>query len=374
VAVNLSSAAYNYTGGAGSVAAHTGQSFDGAGNDSAHVGTDTFTVSGADQVEWVWGSAFDDILVGRTTNGQTPEVFTGGAGDDFFDGNGGFDRAVYYYDETGGSGITVHLATGTVDSADEVTAANIGTDTLRSIDSVMGTNANDIYDATGFDASAVNLPDFFNSASPTPQGFNEFIGSGGDDTITGNGNTRAGYEFANGAVTVNLANGSGTADGDGSTGHDTFTGGVQAVIGSSFGDTIVGGGGGQRIQGFYGADNLTGGGGADQFEYGSAAEGLDTISDFTSGTDRFRIREAGFGIDDNTHTTANAFGGFTLNAGEFVTGTAATQANGQFIFDSTTNPSDHMLYWDADGTGAAAKVLIAHLGSATVAMSDFDLR
>jgi phage major head subunit gpT-like protein len=66
--------------------------------------------------------------------------------------------------------------------------------------------------------------------------------------------------------------------------------------------------------------------------------------------------------------SAAAFG---LSAGPlatdwFVAGAAATSAaHGQFIFDAS-----HNLYWDADGTGAGAAVLIAGFGSATVSLSD----
>ena len=60
---------------------------------------------------------------------------------------------------------------------------SIGTDTLRSIELVRGTNFADTYDATGFDqAGALNIG---NSGT-----FNEFEGLAGDDIITGNGNTR----------------------------------------------------------------------------------------------------------------------------------------------------------------------------------------
>src|SRR5260370_32717777 len=65
--------------------------------------------------------------------------------------------------------------------------------------------------------------------------FNEVEGGGGNDTITGNGNTRVAYYHATGGVVVTLgANGSGTADGNVSVGHDTITGGVNAVTGSGF--------------------------------------------------------------------------------------------------------------------------------------------
>nr|WP_256467762.1 M10 family metallopeptidase C-terminal domain-containing protein [Bradyrhizobium sp. 15] len=122
----------------------------------------------------------------------------------------------------------------------------------------------------------------------------------GNDTITGNGNTRIAFYSALDGVTVDLAAGNshGTASGDlAGTGTDTFTG-VNAVRGSSFADFIFGDAGnntldGQAgndvIQGRGGADTLIGGAGSDQFVFAAVADSTvpnhDTISDFVHGTD-----------------------------------------------------------------------------------------
>ena len=75
------------------------------------------------------------------------EVFQGRGGNDFIDGGGGFDRALYWFrtDDNVTGGITVNLAAGTV-----IGDASVGSDTLRSIEAVRGTNFADSYDATGF--------------------------------------------------------------------------------------------------------------------------------------------------------------------------------------------------------------------------------
>ena len=113
--------------------------------------------------------------------------------------------------------------------------ASIGTDTLVSIEAVRGTNFADTYDATGFSGTSVNA-----GSNGT---FNEFTGSGGNDTIIGNGNTRISFNNATAGVTVDLQTGAtpgtGTATGDASVGTDTFSG-VNAVQGSMFDDTIYG--------------------------------------------------------------------------------------------------------------------------------------
>ena len=67
--------------------------------------------------------------------------------------------------------------------------------------------------------------------------FNEFEGFGGDDVITGNGNTRLTFNQATSGVTVDFV--TGIASGDASVGEDHFTG-VNSVTGSHFGDTLFG--------------------------------------------------------------------------------------------------------------------------------------
>lgn len=133
------------------------------------------------------------------------------------------------------SGITVNLAAGTV-----VGDASVGSDTLLSIESVRGTHFSETYDATGF--TTVPTIALLNAGSAgainTGAALNEFEGLGGDDIITGNGNTRIAYINATSGVTIDLA--FGTATGDASVGHDTITGGVNSIIGSGFADTLYG--------------------------------------------------------------------------------------------------------------------------------------
>ena len=73
---------------------------------------------------------------------------------------------------------------------------------------IRGTNFNDTYVATGFNGASDDLP--------MGTTFNEFEGMDGNDTITGNGDTRISYSNASAAVTVDLVNGTahGTATGD----------------------------------------------------------------------------------------------------------------------------------------------------------------
>ena len=94
----------------------------------------------------------------------------------------------------------MHLAAGTVTPLLPIGQADIGNDTLSSVEIVLGTDYNDTYDATGFSGSSTNA-----GSSGT---FNQFEGGGGDDTITGNGNTRISYSSALDGVRVTLGRGS----------------------------------------------------------------------------------------------------------------------------------------------------------------------
>ena len=138
--------------------------------------------------------------------------------------------------------------------------ASVGTDTLRSIEFVRGSQFDDIYVATGFSGSSTNA-----GSNGT---FNEFEGMGGNDTITGNGNTRIAFYNATAGVTVDLA--AGTATGDASVGNDTFTG-VNNIAGSQFADTLYGSnnapGTGEQFEGRAGNDVFDGRGGFDTAVY-----------------------------------------------------------------------------------------------------------
>src|SRR5207248_1561959 len=172
-----------------------------ASGDVAFVGTDAFT-----GVYAVAGSSFDDIITG-SNNGSRTEEFDGRAGNDFIDGKGGFDRAFYNNDPTS-SGIHIDMASGVV-----IGDAAIGTDTLRSIESIRGTNFADTYISTNFGAAGF-LDSSVNNVGNNGT-FNQFEAMGGNDTITGNGNTRIAFFSALDGVTVDLTAGTshGTASG-----------------------------------------------------------------------------------------------------------------------------------------------------------------
>ena len=147
-------------------------------------------------------------------------------------------------------------------------------------------------------------------------------------------------------------------------------GGAEDLTGSSINDTIRGAGGDDIISGRGGADTLDGqggidtligGNGNDKFVLANLTEDRDIIIDFVSGGDVMKV-------------SASLFGG-GLAAGEdlgtkFLANDTGLAAGGEdrFIYDTT----DGQLYFDADGTGIAERVLVAVLsGAPLVVASDF---
>src|SRR5262249_9069646 len=130
----------------------------GTATGDASVGSDTFT-----NVNSVVGSQFADAFYGGNNPAPTTEVFEWLGGNDFFDGRGGFDLAVYNNDIAVTGGISVNMAAHTVTGD-----AAVGTDTLVSIESVRGTKFADTYVATGFSGASTD--------TGLPATFNEFEG------------------------------------------------------------------------------------------------------------------------------------------------------------------------------------------------------
>lgn len=172
-------------------------------------------------------------------------------------------------------------------------------------------------------------------------------------------------DFRSGPAVVLALDGS--FDNAGAALGDVFTG-IERVFGSSTqADLIRGSGGVNQLYGYGGNDTLEGGGGADvllgglgndTFRFLSLAEIGDKINDFSNvsgNNDRIELKASGFG-------------------GGLVAGTAAANiyiaradnqaqdADDRFVLRTT----DKTLWFDADGNGAGAAVMVADLQNTAV--------
>jgi Ca2+-binding RTX toxin-like protein len=123
-----------------------------------------------------------------------------------------------------------------------------------------------------------------------------------------------------------------------------------SITGNALAQTIAGSSGANMLDGGGGADTLSGGGGRDSFAFTTTpgADNIDRITDFTLADDRILLGHAVF---------AEAGAPGTLSAEAFNIGVAAVEASDRIIYNFATGA----LYYDPDGTGAAAQVQFATL-------------
>jgi Ca2+-binding RTX toxin-like protein len=149
--------------------------------------------------------------------------------------------------------------------------------------------------------------------------------------------------FAHGASTIT-----------GGTGADSINGGSgsDSLSGAAGADSLIGGDGNDTLTGGADADLIVGGSGNDTIVFNSQ-EGSDTIS--------------GYVVDDDSiQLSAGAFSGLLTTAGnplgadefEMLAGAEAITSNGRIVYNTDTGN----LYFDADGAGGTAAVLIGIFG------------
>ena len=341
-----------------------------------------------DSIENLTGSAFNDTLIGDAGI----NVLTGGAGNDRIDGRGGADTMI------GGAGTDIYSVDDTGDKI--VEAAGQGNDIAYvSVNGyVMADNLERLvltgsaYLATGNDSD--------NVMRGAGSGFHELHGAGGNDQLLGGtdgdnlyggtGNdiyyvnsasdqlieyAGEGNDLAIASVTFQLSanverlylNGSAAIDGKGNELANIMIGnsGNNVLEGLAGRDTLIGGKGDDVLSGGTGSDLLTGGAGADSFRFagayaGNAADqaGVDTITDFVHGTDHIQLEYYYYA----------ALGSGPFDPASFVAGTKATTTSEHLIY----NAANHVLYYDADGSGAGDQIAIAKFeGNVTITASDF---
>jgi Ca2+-binding RTX toxin-like protein len=137
---------------------------------------------------------------------------------------------------------------------------------------------------------------------------------------------------------------------------------ANSITGNSGANKLSGGSGNDTLNGNAGHDVMTGGAGADSFVFSTSVvdANSDRITDFSHADDTIILRKA-------VMPALGAAG--TLSAAFFYNGPHAHDGNDHIIYDRATGN----LYYDSDGTGAHAQVLLATLVNrpADLAVDDF---
>ena len=130
----------------------------------------------------------------------------------------------------------------------------------------------------------------------------------------------------------------------------------DSIYGGARSDTLEGGEGDDLLSGGKGADSLTGGGGSDIFRL-SGENKTDRITDFLSGDDHIQL----------DHLIFKKLVKGELSEDQFVVGPKALTKTQRVVYDD----QEGALYYDADGSGRGAAILIGVLeNNAYLAVED----
>ncbi|MGE5546904.1 MAG: M64 family metallopeptidase [Solirubrobacterales bacterium] len=289
------------------------------------------------------GNALANLLAG----GDGDDTLDGGAGNDTLDGGTGADKL------TGGDGDDLFKVDDSHDMVIELAKGG-------SKDKVLTTLAEITLADEVENLEYAGTSDFHGIGNVLA---NTILGQGGNDTLDGGGgadtlNGGAGndvYVIDNAKDVIKDSAGLDEVQTTLATfslaklafiealsfiGSGAFTG-----IGNAADNLLVGGGGNDTLTGGKGADTLTGGAGADRFCFTASNEAGDLITDFVAGTDKIALTGKAF-----TLTGATVAAAFIANDSGAAAGTAD-----RLIYDN----DDYRLYWDRDGSGTAAPILLA---------------
>ena len=333
-----------------------------AGNDVFTSRIDGATVNGLGGNDTLLGQAGADFLYGGADN----DTLSGGLGNDRIDGGSGIDTVDY---GAAASALYIDLRVAT-----QAGTGGLGTDVISTIENVIGgafadilvgnAGANALSGGAGNDYLAGREGD---DALDGGAGADTAEGGAGLDTLRGG----AGDDFLlGGADSDTIYGGDGRTNisdiGDRWLGGD---GGDDFIFGNLGTDRLSGGAGNDTLTGGEGFDYMTGEAGIDTFVYNAVSDGSasEQIGDWQGGIDRLRIDASAFG---------GGLAAGPLAADRLVMGSVATQAFGQFLYNSVTG----VLAWDADGTGAGGVAGFTRLLTsaftlppAVIAVTDFDI-
>ncbi|MCK4860768.1 MAG: hypothetical protein KAS85_02490, partial [Rhodobacteraceae bacterium] len=255
----------------------------GTGNDwlTGGLGDDTIYAGGNN--DELYGGTGDDLLYGEDGD----DTLIGGTGSDLLDGGDGLDVVDYLLvsdPETAVRDIGIYLyASGASDSIDVVDGLG-GTDTLVSIETIVGTSFGDVFSFSGDLVSAIEglllIDGGANNASGDLLDFSGITGGLGVQV------TLAQFDFG----LVNVVGGTDA----GSLKIDE----IESVIGTAFNDKIIGNDQNNWIDGGDGDDVITAGAGDDFVIGGLGNDTLDggnhnqngDVLDYSSVSDSLRFR------------------------------------------------------------------------------------
>jgi Ca2+-binding RTX toxin-like protein len=274
------------------------------------------------------GNKADNAIQGNSQNNK----LDGGFGKDTIDGGAGSDQI-----DAGDGNDKIAAGDGDDDviggAGNDIVTGGLGNDTILTGD------GNDIVDAGAGD---------------------DFIVGGdgaGDDTYNGGvGIDTVKYTSATAAISVNLSTGTAKSliKDNARIGSDKLSN-IENVIAGNYSDTITG----SKV-----SNILTGGFGNDTFVFNSLLNGttnVDTITDFTSGSDKIALSKSIFKAFSKDKTVA---------AEKLVNGDRAIDANDYLVYDKATGK----LYYDADGNEKGGQVQIALIGTDTaLTATDFTI-
>ncbi|MEW6133759.1 MAG: nidogen-like domain-containing protein [Pseudomonadota bacterium] len=334
-------------------------------------GNDTYTVDQYDTVVEKVGEGKDTVMSAASytlgnyvenlqltgtaningTGNALNNILSGNSGNNILNGKLGIDTVDY---SLASAGLTVNLG---LTSSQNLTPGGQGYDTLLSFENIIGS----YYDDSLTGTNGANILD-------GNVGADTLKGRGGNDTYivdnTGDLVTELagqGTDLVKSSVTEALSanvekltlTGTAAANGTGNGLNNVLIGNAAAnkLSGVGGADTLNGGGGNDTLLGGTGKDTLTGGAGKDYFVFNTALNAttnVDTIKDFSAVADTIRLENSIF-------TKLVATG--ALGAGNYresLTGNAV-DANDFILYETDTGK----LYYDADGSGAGAKVQFA---------------
>ena len=313
------------------------------------------------------GNAGDNAITGNAAanllkGGYGDDVLNGGAGADTMEGGG--DDDLYFVNVAGDQ--VVELA-GRGNDGVSSAISYVLPDHVEQLTLTGGADN----DATGNDLANLITGNDGNNRIDGGAGADTLAGGKGHDTyVVNNAGDQVVEEGSSGNDTVEssvsyglsvhveklVLTGSFGIDGRGNAGANTLTGngGGNFLNGGRGNDAIDGGAGNDQLMGNLGQDALTGGAGEDRFYFNVAAGAADAddILDFSAADDSLWLLNSAF-------SQAGANG--ALAASAFHQGSAAADADDRILYDAATG----QIFYDADGTGAAAAQLFATVDAGT---------